>query len=118
VGETERLAGVLDKHLQNNEYIVGNKYSIADINSFGWVNILRFSGVDIDKFPSLKAWWERVLARPAVVRGLSIPSRSPMGNDQYLQRRKDDKEFAEKEDQKYAEIQAAKDKYNYKYASP
>lgn len=118
VGETERLVGILDKHLKSTEYLVGNKYSIADMNAFGWVNALRFSGVDIDNFPSLKAWWERILARPAVIRGLSVPQRSPFGNDLYVQKRKDDKEFAEKEDQKYAEIKAAKEKYNYKYSSP
>jgi glutathione S-transferase len=88
------------------------------MNTFGWVNALRFSGVDIDNFPSLKAWWERILARPAVVRGLSVPERSPMGNDLYMNRRKDDKEFAEKEDKVYAEVKAAKEKYNYKYSSP
>jgi glutathione S-transferase len=118
VGETERLVGILDNHLKDTDYLVGNKYSIADIASFGWVNALRFSGVDIDNFPKLKAWWERILARPAVVRGLSIPSRSPMGNDLYAQRLKDDKEFAEKEGKKYEEIKAAKEKYGYKYASP
>jgi len=118
VGETERLAGILDNHLKDKDYLVGNKYSIADINSFGWVNSMRFAGVEIDNFPSLKAWWERILARPAVIRGLSIPSRSPFGNDLYLQRLKDDKEFAEKEHAKYEEVKAAKEKYNYKYASP
>ncbi|KAF2646337.1 glutathione S-transferase II [Massarina eburnea CBS 473.64] len=117
-GETERLVGILDNHLKDQEYLVGNKYSIADINSFGWVNALRFSGVDIDDFPNLKAWWERILARPAVAAGLSVPSRSPFGNDAYAQRLQDDKEFAEKEKTLRDQIQAAKEKYGYKYASP
>ncbi|KAF2114118.1 glutathione S-transferase II [Lophiotrema nucula] len=118
VGETERLAGILDNQLKDNDYLVGNKYSIADIASFGWVNALRFSGVDIDAFPNLKKWWEKILARPAVVRGLSVPSRSPFGNDTYEQRLKDDKEFAEKEGTLKKQITEAKEKYNYKYASP
>ncbi|KAF1957885.1 glutathione S-transferase II [Byssothecium circinans] len=117
-GETERLVGILDNHLKDKEYLVGNKYSIADISSFGWVNALRFAGVEIDDFPNLKAWWERILARPAVVAGLSVPARSPFGNDAYAQRLKDDKEFAEKEKALKDQIQAAKDKYGYKYASP
>lgn len=117
-GETERLVGILDNHLKDKEYLVGNKYSIADINSFGWVNMLRFSGVDIDQFPHLKAWWERIVARPAVARGLSIPQGNSFGNDGYLQKLKDDKEFAEKENKLKEQIQAAKDKYGYKYASP
>jgi glutathione S-transferase len=82
------------------------------------VNALRFSGVEIDNFPNVKSWWERILARPTVVRGLSIPSRSPMGNDLYAQKLKSDKEFADKESKKYEEIRAAKEKYNYKYSSP
>ena len=92
-GETERLAGILDKQLKDSEYLVGNKYSIADISSFGWVHILRFSGIELDNFPNLKAWWERVLARPAVQRGLNIPSKSSFGNDAYLQKLKDEKEY-------------------------
>lgn len=117
-GETERLAGILDKQLKDSEYLVGNKYSIADISSFGWVHILRFSGIELDNFPNLKAWWERVLARPAVQRGLNIPSKSSFGNDAYLQKLKDEKEFAEKEREMKEKINAAKEQYGYKYSSP
>ncbi|KAF2469387.1 glutathione S-transferase II [Lindgomyces ingoldianus] len=117
-GETERLVGILDNHLKNTDYLVGNKYSIADIASFGWVNALRFSGVDLDAFPNLEAWWVRILARPAVQKGISIPSRSPFGNEAYLQRLKDDKEFADKEHSLMDAIAKAKEQYGYKYASP
>jgi len=99
---------------------VGNKYSIADIASFGWIHMLRFSGVDIDRFPNLKAWWERINARPAVQKGLAIPNKPGAGftNDSYLQRLQDDKEFAQKEKDLADQIQKAKDQYGYKYASP
>jgi glutathione S-transferase len=80
--------------------------------------MLSFSGVDLDAFPHLKKWWERVLARPAVQRGLEIPSKSGFGNDTYLQKLKDDKEFAEKEHKLMEQIKAAKEQYGYKYASP
>jgi glutathione S-transferase len=117
-GETERLVGILDNHLKNTDYLVGNKYSIADIASFGWVNALRFSGIDLESFPNVKAWSERLSARPAVQRGLAIPAKSPFGNDAYLQRLKDDKEFAQKEHDLRDSITAAKEKYGYKYSSP
>lgn len=117
-GETERLVGILDNHLKGTDYLVGNKFSIADIASFGWVHMLRFSGVDLDSFPNLKAWWERILARPAVQRGLLIPSKSSFGNDTYLEKLKEDKEFAEKEHALMEKIKAAKEQYGYKYASP
>ena len=117
-GETERLVGILDSHLANTDYLVGNKFSIADIANFGWCHMLSFSGVDLDAFPHLKKWWERVLARPAVQRGLEIPSKSGFGNDTYLQKLKDDKEFAEKEHTLMEQIKAAKEQYGYKYSSP
>lgn len=117
-GETERLVGILDKQLKDHDYLVGDKYSIADIANFGWIHMLNFSGVDLDSFPSLKAWWERVLARPAVQKGLAIPSKSSFGNDTYLQKLKDDKEFAEKEQKLAEQIKAAKEQYGYKYSSP
>jgi len=117
-GETERLVGILDNHLKDKEYLVGNKYSIADIASFGWIHALRFSGVDFESFPNVKAWWERIMARPAVERGLSVPSKSGFGNDAFVQKMKDDKEFAEKEHEMKKQIQAAKEQYGYKYSSP
>lgn len=118
-GETERLVGILDSHLKNTDYLVGNKYSIADIASFGWVNMLRFSGVDLDDFPNLKAWWKRISARPTVQRGLSVPTKPFIpDNDGYLQKLKDDSEFAQKEKELADQIKAAKEQYNYKYSSP
>jgi len=117
-GETERLAGVLDHHLEGQDYIVGNKYSIADIGNFGWVNILRFSGVDLDQFPNLKAWWQRISERPAVQRGTAIPSKGGFANDTYLERLKDDPEFAAKEKELADAIKSAKEQYGYVYKSP
>jgi len=117
-GETERLVGVLDNALKESEYLVGNKYSIADIASFGWVNVLGFSGVDLDAFPNLKAWWERIAARPAVQKGLAVPSKGSFGNDSYLQRLKDDEEFAKSEHELKELILSAKEKYGYKFSSP
>jgi glutathione S-transferase len=117
-GETERLVGVLNTALDGTDYLVGNKYSIADIASYGWVNMLLFSGVDINDFPNVKAWADRIGARPAVQKGCAIPSKSSFGNDAYAQRLKDDKEYAEKEEKLKEQIKAAKEQYGYKYASP
>jgi len=118
-GETERLVGILDTHLKTTDYLVGNKFSIADIASFGWVYLLRFAGVDLDDFPSLKAWSERIEARPAVQKGLHIPS-APFipGNGAYVEKMKEDQEFAQKENDLAEKIKAAKEQYGYKYSSP
>lgn len=80
--------------------------------------MLRFTGIALDDFPNVKAWADRIGARPAVQKGLNVPSTFSVGNDLYLQKLKDDKEFAEKEEKLQEQIKAAKEKYGYKYASP
>ncbi|KAG0652235.1 Glutathione S-transferase gedE [Hyphodiscus hymeniophilus] len=75
--ETRRLYGVLDKQLQKSTsgYLVGNKCTIADIAHWGWVTSAGWAGVDIDEFPALKAWDDRMLARPGVEKGRHVPDR-------------------------------------------
>ncbi|KAK4128434.1 DEAD-domain-containing protein [Parathielavia appendiculata] len=83
VGESERLYGILDARLADRDYVAGpgrGKYSIADISLVGWVNMAQYSGVDLPAlFPNVKAWLDRLLARPAVQRGLAVPSGKPSG---------------------------------------
>jgi glutathione S-transferase len=73
--ETRRLYGVLEKQLQNSTsgYLVGEKCTIADIAHWGWVTNAHWPGVEIDEFPALKAWDDRMLARPGVEKGRNVP---------------------------------------------
>ncbi|WP_449393759.1 glutathione S-transferase N-terminal domain-containing protein [Devosia riboflavina] len=76
--ESRRLLEVLEKRLENRDWIM-DEYSIADIATLGWVrNLVGFYGAgDLVAFDTLKhvpAWLERGLARPAVQRGLTIPA--------------------------------------------
>ncbi|KAF2200763.1 glutathione S-transferase II [Delitschia confertaspora ATCC 74209] len=117
-GETERLVGILDNHLSSTDYLVGNKFSIADIANFGWVNILYFSGINLADFPNVEKWWQRISDRPAVQRGLAVPQPSQLGNKAYQQRLKEDPEFKKQEEEIKERIQKAKEQYGYKYSSP
>ena len=79
VDESRRLLGVMDRALDGREWFVGD-YSIADIAMLGWVRALRdfyMAGdlVGFADFGNVSAWLERGLARPAVQRGLAIPSK-------------------------------------------
>ncbi len=65
--EVNRLYGVLDRRLADRSFIAGD-YSIADIASYPWIVPHERQGQKIDDFPHLKAWFESVQARPAVVR--------------------------------------------------
>ena len=71
--ETKRLYRVLEQRLDGRDYLCDD-YGIADIANFTWVNIHSWSGVPIDDLPRLRAWRERIRARPAVQRGLAVPN--------------------------------------------
>ena len=70
VRETGRLYAVLDHRLRGRDWITG-EYSIADIACYPWVQPER-QRQDIDEFPDLKRWKERIAARPATQRAYAI----------------------------------------------
>jgi GST-like protein len=80
VAETKRLLGVLNQRLQSQAWVVSDDYTIADIAIFPWVRTL--SGfyeagelVGMAEYPAVNRALDAFHARPAVVRGLSIPER-------------------------------------------
>ncbi|MDP9912624.1 GST-like protein [Variovorax boronicumulans] len=80
VAESKRLLGVLDKHLTDRAWIMGDSYTIADIATFPWVrNLIGFyeAGelVGFSEFKNVARVLEAFVARPAVVQGLGIPKR-------------------------------------------
>lgn len=121
VGESERLYGVLDTQLKDRDYLVGpgrGKYSIADIASFGWVNISYFSGIDITQFPNVERWWKTIRERPAVKKGLEIPAPSQVVNGSIEKMIQADADFKKSDDERIKALEEAKKQFNYKYASP
>ncbi|KAJ0117147.1 hypothetical protein N8I77_009008 [Diaporthe amygdali] len=74
--ETRRLYRVLDTELAKSKsgFIVGDRLTIADISSWGWVAGAKWSGVDIDEFPHLKAWVYKLLERPGFEKGRHVPT--------------------------------------------
>lgn len=71
--EYDRLLGVMDSRLDDRDFLAGD-YSIADIASFTWVMAYKRFGVDLDKFPNLRVWFDTLKARPAVRRGIDLGS--------------------------------------------
>jgi GST-like protein len=79
--ESKRLLEILEQRLDGRAWVMGEEYTIADIALVGWVrNLVEFYDaahlVEFDAFTNVHDWLERGLARPAVQRGLKIPSRS------------------------------------------
>ena len=80
VTETKRLYRVLDMRLKDHEWLVGDKYSIADLNAYPWLQLYRWAGLKDEDVPqSVKDYIERNYARPAVKRGMvSKPALKPV----------------------------------------
>ncbi|KAF2234208.1 glutathione S-transferase GstA [Viridothelium virens] len=82
--ETKRLYQVLEDRLQAQEakdqglWLVGGKFTIADLACFSWVNWAEWAGVETERFPNLTNWLETVNKRPAVQKGVNVPDKFEM----------------------------------------
>lgn len=72
--ETERHYLVLDQHLADRKYIVGDELTIADISAWGWIDKVEhvLGKGRLNDYTNIKAWFEQVNSRPSVkvARGL------------------------------------------------
>ena len=71
--EAQRLYGVLDKRLANNDFLGGAQYSIADIATWPWVSRFEWQRIDLHGYPNVLDWYVRIAARPGVRRGYHVP---------------------------------------------
>ena len=81
VAESKRLLGVLEQRLTGRRWVMGEDYTIADIAIFPWVrNLVGFYGagelVEFDRFAQVQRTLAAFVERPAVQRGLAVPSKS------------------------------------------
>ena len=72
VNETARLYGVLNKHLSDGRAYICGDYSIADIAAYPWVVPHERQRQDMNNFPALKQWLERVSLRSATVKAYDL----------------------------------------------
>lgn len=80
VGEARRLLGVLDRHLADRAWMMGDTFTIADIAIFPWVRTLSVfyqadQLVGLAEHTHVTRVLAAFLARPAVQRGLDVPKR-------------------------------------------
>ena len=69
--EVHRLYGVMNKRLDGRDYLAG-EYSIADMAAWPWTQGWRGHGVILEEFPHVKAWQDRIQARPAVKKAVEM----------------------------------------------
>jgi GST-like protein len=67
--ETRRLYGVLDRRLAANEFVAG-ALSVADFAILGWAWRHERHKVSFADFPNVGRWYDALMARPGVRRGM------------------------------------------------
>jgi len=71
--ETERLYKVMNARLQTVDYLAG-EYSVADIATYPWVSRHEVHETDLSAYPAVRRWFDAISARPAVQRGMAVPT--------------------------------------------
>lgn len=69
--EATRLYKVLDRRLAEVAFLAG-EYSIADIATFTWVRTRKMHGQDLQDYPAVRDWYNRIKVRPSVSEALSL----------------------------------------------
>ena len=71
---------LLDSHLAAREFFVAETYSVADIGLFGYVQVAHEAGLELEPYPSLRAWLVRVQEQSGYMNDLEpYPPNSHVG---------------------------------------
>ena len=72
--EAQRHFGILNDHLASRRYMVGDTYTIVDMDVWGWARMLPFVlGEDaVAKYPNVKRLVDEIMARPAAATAIAL----------------------------------------------
>ena len=59
--------GVMEKHLEGNDFFVADRYSVADIALYAYTHVADEGGFDLEGFPAIRAWLERISSQPEYI---------------------------------------------------
>jgi glutathione S-transferase len=65
---------IMDAHLKDNNFFVGERYTIADIALYAYTHVAEEGGLELAPYPKLRAWLARVAAQPQYVGLLDRPA--------------------------------------------
>ena len=57
----------MEGHLSDRAFLVGERYTIADISLYAYTHVADEGGFDITGYPAIRAWLERVATQPGHV---------------------------------------------------
>jgi glutathione S-transferase len=58
----------LEGHLAGREFLVGERYTIADIALYAYTHVAPEGGFELEPYPAIRAWLERVAAQPGHIK--------------------------------------------------
>ena len=58
------VLGIMERHLEGRSFLVGERYTIADISLYAYTHVAPEGGFDLAPYPAIRAWLERVAGRP------------------------------------------------------
>jgi glutathione S-transferase len=62
-----RALEVLEKALADAPFLVGGRYTLADIALYAYTHVADEGGFDLARFPAIRSWLSRVAAQPGYV---------------------------------------------------
>ena len=62
-----RALDAMEKHLTGREFLVGSRYSLADISLYAYTHVAEEGNFDLGRYPAIRAWLARVAAQPGHV---------------------------------------------------
>ncbi|MBV9332258.1 MAG: glutathione S-transferase N-terminal domain-containing protein [Alphaproteobacteria bacterium] len=69
--EVHRLYGVMNLGLHKKDWLAAGEYTIADMICYPWAAGYKLRQIDLDEFPNVKRWMEKMESRPAVKKAMS-----------------------------------------------
>jgi glutathione S-transferase len=66
----EEVFALLEQHLATRDFFVADRYTAVDIAIFGYVHMAHGAGYELERYPSVQAWLERVRAQPGYMNDL------------------------------------------------
>jgi GST-like protein len=81
--EAQRHFGIINDRLARNKYMLGDTYTIVDMNIWGWSRLIpNVIGEGAwEKFPNLKRMTDEISARPAAAKALTLKDRHKFKTD-------------------------------------
>jgi GSH-dependent disulfide-bond oxidoreductase len=88
--EADRHYAIVDKHLANRRYMVGDTYTIVDMALWGWARLIPviMGEAAWAKYPNLKRFVDEISARPAAGRAVALKDKFTFKADMDAEARK------------------------------